>query len=159
MTSWKEWYSNYTQAKLDNNLKAFAAGLKGEKYEPKLKPRFDYTSSWSELLSIAKSTDDFQIIEFKFDDRQIVTDNSLLSVCIQKAIKNNANYGNNLVLSYLIFNFLNSLKINNPIDLIKAIREIPEEIFINCNNCGTTNEPGWINCSNCKISIDNSFDD
>jgi hypothetical protein len=53
---------------------------------------------------------------------------------------------------------LNKNEFDNLSEILKFLREIPEDLFLVCNNCGTENSEGWIYCKNCNISIDNSFD-
>jgi hypothetical protein len=161
MSNWQNWYKTFLETKRDNELKAFAAGLNGETYEvPIIKPRFDSTSSWSELISIVKSNEaDYGSIDFILKEGSIRSENPIILVCVNKALKINGNYGIDRVLNYLIFNFLKSSKVTSMIDFIKLIREIPEELFLNCNSCGENNQPGWTTCSNCQIEIENSYDE
>ena len=161
MSDWNNWYNSFLETKRNKELEAFAAGLKGEKYSPPvLKPRFDSTSSWTELISIALGGhEDLETIDFDLKEGAIASGNPLIIVCLEKALKLNANYGLNRVLNYLIFNYLKLNNISDVVSLIKAVRQIPEELFLDCNNCGTTNEAGWAVCSKCGIDIENSFND
>jgi hypothetical protein len=161
MSEWNNWYNSFLETKRNKELEAFAAGLRGEKFSPPaFKPRYDSTSSWSELVSIAQNNlPDLGSIDFDYKEGSIESKNPLILVCVEKALKNNANYGLNRILNYLIFNYLKNYSINDVASFIKVIREIPDEIFLECNNCGNRNEPGWASCSKCQVDIDTSFDD
>lgn len=160
MSQWNNWYNSFLETKRNKELEAFAAGLRGEQYSaPLYKPRFDSTSSWSELISIASNKhDDLDSIDFELKEGSIESKNTLLLVCIDKALKLNANYGSNKVLNYLIFNYLKSYEIKDVVSFIKIIRQIPDELFLECNNCGGQNEEGWTTCSKCQIDVESSFD-
>ena len=160
MSEWNNWYNSFLETKRNKELEAFAAGLRGEKYSaPVVKPRFDSTSSWTELIAVALSGhEDFESIDYNLKEGNIASENPLITTCVEKAVKLNGNYGTNDVLNYLIFNYLKTYSIANVPDFIKAIRQIPDEFFLECNNCEKWNDPGWTKCSKCEIDIENSFD-
>jgi hypothetical protein len=158
MSNWKDWYSSFTESKRQNELKAFAAGLRGEKYEPEKVAKFDSTSSWSELLSVLRDFNDYSDLNFNYKDGNLSSDNKLINVCFEKALKTNTNYHSPEILKYLIFNYLKSIIIPDVLSFVKVIREIPEEVFLECNNCGFYNPEGWSICDRCKINIENSYE-
>jgi len=162
MNNWQNWYASFLEDKRDKNLKAFYAGLNGQPYIPEVyDPNFNYTSSWSELISIVRnnSKDEFFILDYELKDGIVNSNNPIIITCFEKARKINSNFGLDQVLNYLIFNYLKSIKITDIISFIKEIREIPDEIFLNCNNCGFENVEGWPVCKQCGVLVENSFDD
>jgi hypothetical protein len=158
MSNWKNWYESFLENKRISELKAFAAGLNGEKYEVKIEPKFDSTSSWSELLSVVRNSNKFDDLNFVYEYGDIKSENKFINVCLEKARKINASYHNDRVLNYFIFYYLKSFTIPDAQSFIKVIREIPYEAFLECKNCGYLNESGWSNCMECKIDVENSYD-
>lgn len=161
MSSWNNWYNNFLENKRNKELQAFAAGLRGEKYIPSFEyPRFDSTNSWSDLMLISQTKElpNLAIVEFDLKEGSISSSNPLILTCFDKARKNNLNNGSIRILNYLIFNYLKALNIQDMAAFIRTIREIPESVFTDCNSCSYVNDLGWDVCSNCKISIENSYD-
>jgi len=158
MNSWENWYNSFLQNKKNKELEAFAAGLRGEKYSVNLKRNFDHKTNWSELISICKQDNSFEDLDYKLSDGQIISNNKIILCSFEKARRQNFYSGSFDVLNYLIFHYLSSLNIKSINDFIICIREIPEQIFTDCNNCGFTNELGWDTCKNCKIEVLNSFE-
>jgi hypothetical protein len=110
------------------------------------------------LSSIIRDFRDFDDLSYLFKDGEFNSENKLINVCLEKARKINASYHNDRVLNYLIFNYLQSFIIPDGQTFIKIIREIPYDAFLECKNCGYFNESGWLNCFNCKIDVENSYD-
>lgn len=161
MSSWNNWYNNFLENKKNKELQAFAAGLRGEKYIPPFEyPRFDSTTSWLDLLSISqtKETPNLALVEYHLKDGSISSNNPLILTCFDKARKNSSNSGSPRILNYLIFNHLKTLNIQDMVTFIRTIREIPESVFTDCNNCSYVNDLGWDICVNCRIPIENSYD-
>lgn len=158
MNNWEKWYESFLENKKNNEMKAFAAGLRGEKFEPIMEAKFDSTSSWSELLSILRDFEEFQDVSFDYKDGNISCENKLIKVCFDKARKIYGNYNTDENLNYLMFNYLKTFDISDVFKIIKIIREIPEDEFLECKNCGFLNENGWSSCDNCKINLENSYD-
>ena len=57
---------------------------------------------------------DYSDLNYNYQDGKLISDNKLIKVCFEKALKANANYHYPEILSYLIFNYLKSQNKGNP---------------------------------------------
>jgi hypothetical protein len=158
MSNWQNWYKSFLADKKEREMQAFLKGLNGEPYvaEP-LNPKFDHTTDWNTLLSIASTADQNYVINL--DGNVLRFNNSLLDTCYRKSLKNSVGYVSypDSLVHKLIYIKLSDTGLSL-FDLIKLIRQIPEEWFSDCMNCGHSNEDGWQLCSECKMTFEETLD-
>lgn len=158
MSNWQNWYQSFLSEKREREMQAFLKGLNGEPYTPEVpENKFDHTTDWNTLFSIASKSD--QNYAINLDGDILKFGNALLDTCYKKSIKNSlgyVNYPDNLV-NKLIYIKLSDTNLGL-ISLIKLIREMPEDWFSDCMNCGSQNEDGWQLCSSCKMTFEETLE-
>ena len=158
MSNWQNWYKSFLADKREKEMQAFFKGLNGEPYVPEVpEPKFDHTTDWNTLLSIADKADQNYVINL--DGNILKFDNPVLDTCYRKSLKNSVGYVNypDSLVHRLIHIKLSDTSLSL-IELIKLIRQIPEEWFSDCMNCGHSNEDGWQLCSQCKMTFEETLE-
>jgi len=159
MSNWEKWYQNFLLSNKESMLAAFKAGYNGEKYEPKINLNLDLYNDWSTIIFLCRDKnflDKYGEISFSLIENNFKSPNPLIVKCFNKSKKNNTYY-ESPIFDLIVFNHLRESKINNIIELIKILRELPESLFSICRLCSFENEPGYLICSSCKTSIEDSI--